>query len=488
MAELLNTIIPALSLKRGDEIQLDVTGAAFEGKSVARKEGYVVFVEGAVPGDVVTARILKAKKNFAEAKVIRVEKPSPSRTEPRCKHFGVCGGCKWQHVEYQAQLQFKQQHVIDAFERIGGFSDFSVLPILGCEEVYFYRNKMEYSFSEQQWFVNPPVVNTDEKQSAIQDKKSEVFLGLHVPQRYDKVLDIEECHLQSDASNQVLNFTRSFARRNNLPVYSSKNESGYLRFLVIRQSHKTHELMVNLVTYEDTQEIMQRFTDELVASVPAVTTVVNTMNTKKAQIAFGDVTKVYCGEGVIHEQLGKLRFTVSPSSFFQTNTAQAERLYGVAKSFAELQPTDVVFDLYSGTGSIALFISDAVKEVIGIESVASAVRDAEKNAAFNNIQNCRFVLGDLKDRLTKDKAWMESHQKSDVMIIDPPRSGMHPAVVEEILELAPSRIVYVSCNPTTQARDVKMLCAEKYNLVKLQPVDMFPHTYHIENVALLHRK
>ncbi|MBI3586555.1 MAG: 23S rRNA (uracil(1939)-C(5))-methyltransferase RlmD [Ignavibacteriales bacterium] len=480
--------MPELSLKRGDEIQLEVTGAAFEGKSVARKEGYVVFVEGAVPGDVVTARILKAKKNFAEAKVVHVEKPSPLRTEPRCKHVGVCGGCKWQHVEYQAQLQFKQQHVIDAFERIGGFSGFSVLPILGCEEIFFYRNKMEYSFSEQQWLVNPPGVNTDDKQIEIQHPQSEVFLGLHVPLRYDKVLDIEECHLQSQASNQILNFTRSFARRNNLPVYSSKDESGYFRFLVIRQSTRTHELMVNLVTYDDRQEVMRRFTDELVASVPGVTTVVNTMNTKKAQIAFGDVTKVYFGEGVIHEQLGKLRFTVSPSSFFQTNTAQAERLYGVAKSFAELQPTDVVFDLYSGTGSIALFVSDAVQEVIGIESVESAVRDAEKNAAFNNIQNCTFVLGDLKDRLTKDKAWMESHQKSDVMIIDPPRSGMHPAVMEEILELAPSRIVYVSCNPTTQARDVKILCAEKYTLIKLQPVDMFPHTYHIENVVLLHRK
>lgn len=490
--------MPELSLKRGDEIQLEVTGAAFEGKSVARKEGYVVFVEGAVPGDVVTARILKAKKNFAEAKVIHIEKPSPSRTEPRCKHFGVCGGCKWQHVEYQAQLRFKQQHVIDAFERIGGFSGLTILPIIGSEDVYFYRNKMEYSFSEQQWSVLPPEAKNIEEKSEILNSEPEahaplaqtfgVFLGLHVPQRYDKVLDIEECHLQSQASNQVLNFARSFARRNNLPVYSSDNESGYLRFLVIRQSNRTRELMVNLVTYEDRQEIMQRFTDELVALVPGVTTVVNTINTKKAQIAFGDVTKVYLGEGVIHEQLGSLTFTISPSSFFQTNTVQAERLYGVAKSFADLRQTDVVFDLYSGTGSIALFISDAAKEVVGIESVESAVRDAENNAALNNIPNCKFVLGDLKDRLTKDRAWMESHQKPDVMIIDPPRSGMHPAVVEEIIELAPERIVYVSCNPTTQARDVKMLCAEKYDLVKLQPVDMFPHTYHIENVAQLFRR
>ncbi|MBI3580344.1 MAG: class I SAM-dependent RNA methyltransferase, partial [Ignavibacteriales bacterium] len=364
--------MPELSLKRGDEIQLEITGAAFEGKSVARKEGYVIFVEGAVPGDVVMARILKAKKNFAEAKAIYIEKPSPSRTEPRCKHFGVCGGCKWQHVEYQAQLRFKQQHVLDAFERIGGFSGLPILPIVGSEDVYFYRNKMEYSFSEQQWLVNKPEVQSSSVELRTSAPEAheplvqtfEVFLGLHVPQRYDKVLDIEECHLQSQASNQILNFTRSFARRNNLPVYSSDNETGYLRFLVIRQSNRTHELMVNLVTYQDNHEIMQRFTDDLVAIVPEITTVVNTINTKKAQIAFGDVTKIYLGKGVIHEQLGKLTFTVSPSSFFQTNTVQAERLYGVAKTFADLRPTDVVFDLYSGTGSIALFVSDGAKEVV----------------------------------------------------------------------------------------------------------------------------
>jgi 23S rRNA (uracil1939-C5)-methyltransferase len=306
-----------------------------------------------------------------------------------------------------------------------------------------------------------------------------------VPERYDKVLEIEECHLQSDLSNQILSFVRDFARRQNLPVYSSRNESGYLRFLVIRQSQRKNELMVNLVTFDDRPEVMGSFAAKLHSAVPQITTTVNTINSRKAQIAFGQVEKVYVGEGVIHERLGKHIFTISAGSFFQTNTAQAERLYEVAKSFADLKPSDFVWDLYSGTGSIALFVSDAAKEVVGIESVASAVSDAERNAKANGVNNCTFLLGDLKDRLTEDTDWRRSHTKPDVMITDPPRSGMHPKVLDEILEIAPERIVYVSCNPTTQARDVKVLCLEKYDLVRLQPVDLFPHTYHIENVAQL---
>ncbi|HEY4611609.1 MAG TPA: 23S rRNA (uracil(1939)-C(5))-methyltransferase RlmD [Bacteroidota bacterium] len=467
-------------LKRGDELQLQISDAAFEGKTVSRLDGFVVFVEGAVPGDVVTARIIKIKKSFAEARVVRVDQPSPLRVEPRCKYFGTCGGCKWQHVEYRAQLQFKQQHVVDAFERIGGFGAVPILPIIGSDDIYFYRNKMEYSFSNQQWLQDPPV-----EQSEVRTSNFELFLGLHVPQRYDKVLDIDECHLQSPISNQILNVTRAFARQYNLPVYRSETESGYLRFLVIRQSHRTRELLVNLVTFQHSPQTMNQYAQVLQSAVPQVTTIVNTINSKKAQIAYGETENVYLGEGVIHERLGKHLFTISASSFFQTNTAQAEKLYGIAKSFAALQPSDVVWDLYSGTGSIALFISDAVQKVVGIESVESAVRDAERNTAANGVRNCRFVLGDLKERLTRDTAWMQTHPAPNVMVIDPPRSGMHQKVIEEILTLAPARIVYVSCNPATQARDVKLLCAEHYRLEKLQPVDMFPHTYHVENVALL---
>jgi 23S rRNA (uracil1939-C5)-methyltransferase len=475
---------PVLPLKRGDEIVLDVADAAFEGRTVGRLEGFVVFVDGAVPGDAVRARITKAKKSYAEAKIITVERPSPNRVNPQCRHFGPCGGCKWQHVDYRVQLQFKQQHVVDAFERIGGFTGPNVLPIIGSDDIFFYRNKMEFSFSDKQWLTSLPADSPAPPNFQPETQNSQLFLGLHVPQRYDKVLEVTECHLQSSLSNQILNFVRSFARRENLQVYSSDANAGYLRFLVIRQSKRTDELMVNLVTFEDRSVIMQRFSTELVAAIPAVTTVVNTINSKKAQIALGEAEKVYSGGGVIHELLGKLRFTISAGSFFQTNTAQAERLYTVAKDFGALKPKDVVWDLYSGTGSIALFVADAAHQVIGVESVEASVQDAERNARENGIENCLFIHGDLKDRLTKDREWIASHPKPDVMIIDPPRSGMHPKVVEEILEIAPQRIVYVSCNPATQARDAKLFCAERYRVEKLQPVDMFPHTYHVENVAL----
>ena len=464
--------------KRGDEVVLTVEDVAFEGRTVGRIEGFVIFVDGAVPGDTVKVRILKAKKNFAEAKVVSIESPSPFRVAPACRHFGSCGGCKWQHVDYKVQLRFKQQHVVDAFQRIGGFPTPPVLPIIGSEETFFYRNKMEYSFADQEWTEVPP------SKSEIENRQSEIFLGLHVPQRYDKVLEITECLLQSERSNEILNFVRAFARREKLPVYSSDLNVGYLRFLVIRQSKRTNELMVNLVTFEDRPEVMTLFAKELKNAIPAVTTIVNTINAKKAQIAFGDHEKIYAGEGVIHERLAHLQFTISSGTFFQTNTAQAEKLYTVARSFAALKPTDILWDLYSGTGSIALFVADAVKQVVGVESVGASVEDAKLNAKANNIENCTFVLGDLKDRLTKDTDWIKSFQKPDVMIIDPPRSGMHPKVVEEILEIAPERVVYVSCNPATQARDVKLLAA-RYEISALQPVDMFPHTYHIENVAQL---
>ncbi len=467
-------------VKRGDELQLEIASSAFEGKSVARVEGFVIFVEGAVPGDVVKARVVKSKKNFAEARTLEVLAPSSLRTTPRCPSFGTCGGCKWQHVEYEAQLKFKEQHVREAFERIGGFESLTIEPIIGADNRYFYRNKMEFSFSDQQWLPEGPPLPLHPSPFT-----NPIFLGLHVPQRYDKVLDLGECHLQSGQSNAILNFTREFARRTELPVYSTKDEGGFFRFLVIRQSNRTSELMVNLVTFEDLPDVMKKYTEELLNAVPDVTTVVNTVNRKKAQVAFGESERIYHGEGVIHESLGGFTFTISSGSFFQTNTAQAEVLYRVAGSFAQLKKSDTVFDLYSGTGTIAIVLSPHAREVVGIESVESAIADADRNVRMNGVANCRFVLGDLKERLTKDTEWMKSHQKPDVLVIDPPRSGMHPKVVEEIRSLGVPRIVYVSCNPATQARDCQLLCTNLYHLRKLQPVDMFPHTYHIENVALL---
>lgn len=479
--------------KRGDEIRLEISGSAFEGKAVARINGLVVFVEGGVPGDVVNVLIVRTKRNHAEARIKEILSPSSFRTAPRCKHFGTCGGCTWQHVDYKAQLLFKRQHVLDSFQRIGGFESIEVPPVIGADDIYFYRNKMEFSFSDQEWVEEYQKADIKGRKgsSASSNSKPEtwnpklpLFLGLHVPQRYDKVLDLRECHLQSETSHRIVSFVRDDAKRRNLPAFSSVTGEGYLRFLVIRQSKRTDDLMVNLVTFDDRPDVMRSITRDLTEEIPGITTIVNTINSRKAQIALGDREVVYTGEGVIREKLGKFTFDISASSFFQTNTEQAERLYTVAKEFAGLSGSETVFDLYSGTGTIAIVLSEAAGKVVGIESAESAIRDAEHNVKANRIANCSFVLGDLKDRLTKDADWMKLFPAPDVLVIDPPRSGMHPKVVEAIGKLGVSRVVYVSCNPATQARDAKLL-SERYKLVKLQPVDMFPHTYHIENVALL---
>jgi 23S rRNA (uracil1939-C5)-methyltransferase len=473
-------------VKRGDEVELEISGSAFEGKSVARLDGLVVFVDGAVPGDTITAKISKVKKNLVEARLVRLLKPSPLRRQPRCVHFGTCGGCKWQNVDYAGQLQFKQQHVVDAFERIGGFAGVPLRPIIGADEIFFYRNKMEFSFCHQEWLVSPHHAAGGESGGAADRcAGSGVFLGLHVPQRFDKILDLKECHLQSTVSNKILDFTRTYCREHGVPVYSSETDSGYLRFLVVRQTRHTNEIMVNLVTRTDEQTFMVEYADALRREIPSITTIVNTINPKKAQIAYGEMERVYAGEGTIRERLGPLTFVISAGSFFQTNTAQAERLYEIIRQLGEFDKSDTVFDLYSGTGSIALFISRDVRQVVGVESAQSALNDAERNCATNGITNCHFILGDLKDRLTADNGWMEQYPKPAVIIVDPPRSGVHPKVLEKMLEIQAPKIVYVSCNPATQARDLKVLCGGNYRIDSMQPVDMFPHTYHIENVALL---
>lgn len=461
-------------LQRNDELVVHIEQAAFEGKTIARVQNFVIFVENAVPGDVATIRIRTVKKNYAEATVLNIITPSPRRVTPRCRYVGVCGGCKWQHVAYETQLRFKEQHVADAFERIGGFSHLPLRTIIGADSLYFYRNKMEYSFAVEQW-----------KWEGMGENDAPPYLGLHVPQRYDKVLDITECFLQSQQSNEILNFTRSFVRERKLTVYDSHTEKGLLRFLVLREGKRTGQTLVNLVTSDTAHDILKEYTTQLLASFPFVTTVVNTINRTKAQVATGSEERIYYGTGTIEEQLGSYRFLISAGSFFQTNSVQAEKLYEVTKSLGDFSKEDVLYDLYCGTGTIAIFLSDVVKQAIGIETVASAVRDAERNAALNSVSNCNFLLGDLRDLLTKETDWQRAVPPPTALVIDPPRSGMHPKVVEKILQLAPRRIVYVSCNPTTQARDIKMLCETAYTLAALQPVDMFPHTYHIENVALL---
>jgi len=465
-------------MKYGDELELSIEKLAFEGKAIAHAGELVVFVEGALPGDTARVKIIKKKKNFAEARAIEILSPSPDRISPQCMHFGACGGCKWQHLAYTAQCEWKRTHVAESFEHIGELHSIPVLPTIPCAQQFYYRNKMEFSFSTSRWRV----------ENDINEKNDDGFtLGLHVPNNYAKVLHIEQCLLQSENSNLVLRSVRNFIRANGLTVYNNKLHEGYLRFLTIRDSKKTGDMMVNIVTSEDKPDIMEMFTQHLVKECPFITTVVNNINTRLAQIAFGESEKVYVGEGFIRERIGVLEFVISANSFFQTNTKQAEILYSTAKDFGDFRREDVVWDLYCGTGTIAMYVADAVQKVIGVEQTASAIADAKRNAEHNKISNVEFICGDVKETLLQSKSGVQHINFPDCVIIDPPRSGMHPDVVKELLNVAPERIVYVSCNPATQARDLKIL-SEKYAIEKVQPVDMFPHTYHIEAVAKLTKK
>lgn len=469
-------------MKRGDEYEGRIEDLAVEGKSVARVGGFVVFVRGGVPGDTVRMRIRSVKRNFAEADLIAIETPSPERAEPRCRYFGTCGGCTWQNIGYDAQLEFKRRHVADALERLGGFSSPAVPVPLAMADPWFYRNKMEFSFGER-WL-------TDEEMTRLPAGRapgggvSDPALGLHLPGRYDRVLDLRECWLQSEASVRIVNLVREFCAGGNIPVFSTVTQSGYLRNLVIRESKRTGERMVNLVTREDRPEVMVALTERLLAEFPSLTTIVNNITERRSQVAVGEREKVYHGTGTIAEKIGERTYRISANSFFQTNTDQAERLYDTALRFAHMRREDVVYDLYSGTGTIALHVAAGAGRVFGIESVAQAVEDARKNAESNGAGNCVFLLGDLKETLLGSRRSEEPLPPPDVVIVDPPRAGMHEKVAREIVSLSPRTIVYVSCNPSTQARDLKIMCQSgRYSIESIQPVDMFPHTQHIENVV-----
>ena len=482
-------------MKKGDIIELKIERYAFEGKGIARidkslivpgakkedgkQSNYVVFADGSYPGDTVKVMLLKIKNSYAESKVVEVITPSDYRIPAKCKYFGLCGGCKQQNLDYEVQLKFKQQQVEEIFQKMGGFRDFEIEPIIPSEKVFYYRNKMEFSFSDKRWLKKEELA--DEK---ILDKN--FALGLHIPNIYDKVLDIEECFLQSEVSNQIMNFTREFFKKRNTPIYSTKTHEGYLRNLVIKQSHHTDDLMVNLVTASENDELISEFTSGLLKKIPTVTTVINNINQKMASVATGDYEKVFHGSGYIYDSIGEYRFRVSANSFFQTNSLQAEKLYAAALDFARLSGDEIIYDLYSGAGTITIFISRKAKEVYAFETIEPAIKDAEENASLNNIKNVKFIKADLyKSFLPIVKN--EGLPKPDVMIIDPPRSGMHPTTVQDAIELSTKKIVYISCNPGTQVRDIKFLVDAGYLLKKIRPVDMFPHTYHIENVALLER-
>lgn len=459
------------------EVILKIESYAFEGKGVARFEGKVYFVNGAVPGDVVRCVVKKSKKNYSESDIIQILEPSIHRILPMCKYFGTCGGCNMQQINYSKQLEIKTKIVEDALIRIGGISDPNILPIIGSEKKYFYRNKLEFTFTPERWLTN------DEISSCKEIKKS-FGLGFHIPNRFEKVLDIEECWLQSEISNTILKLTRKFVQEKNLSIYSTKSHTGLLRHLVIRQSHYSSEVMVNLITSASDEYMMKSYTEYLLENVPEITTVVNNITTRKSMVATGEKELVYYGNGYIIERLGNYLFKISPNSFFQTNTLQAEKLYNIVKTEGNLSKNDIVYDLYSGTGSIAIFISDAVNKVIGIELNETAVNDAYKNVELNNIANCVFLQGDLKDILMS-KDFENSKINPDLVIVDPPRGGMHPKVLETITSLLPNRLIYLSCNPVNLARDLNQLIKYNYQLMYVQPVDMFPQTYHVETVSFL---
>ena len=477
------------ALKRGREVELTLDAFADRGKSLARvgadpdsgRGGFVVFVAGAVPGDRVRARVIKRKKGFAEARLLEVLEPSPLRTEPRCEYFDACGGCKWQHVGYPAQLEMKAEAPVGALRHAGldlGAAD--LRPALGAGDfdgsggTYFYRNKMEFSFSAQRWL-------TDWEVASGEAFETDFALGLHVPGRFDKVLDLKACYLQSEWSARLVNGVRAFAREHGWRPWHAREHTGFLRILGLRTPAHTDDRMVNLVTSGRDDERMAAFAAFLRAEFPEVTTLVNTVNEGVAQTSYGEAHVVF-GPGTVRDRIGEHAFEIASNAFFQTNTVMAERLYAAARAFAHLQPTDTVYDLYCGAGTISLSVADAVEKVVGVELVEEAVENARASAAANGVTNCTFVAGDMLELFKPDL--IDEHGRPDVLVLDPPRAGLHPKVVGQIAHLRPERIVYVSCNPRSQARDLHYLLeAAAYAVEAVQPVDMFPHTHHVESVV-----
>lgn len=454
-----------------------VTDYAAEGKSLAKLDGKVIFISGAVPGDVADVLLVKNKKDWAEGRVLKIKQLSEERVEPFCKHFGICGGCKWQMLPYAKQLQYKQQEVEQNLRRIGKVDIPEIMPIAGADETAHYRNKLEFTFSNKRYLTNDEIGQTDitAQQNA---------LGFHVPRIFDKVIDIEECYLMNEVNNRIRNTTRAFALENNFTFYDIRQHTGWLRNIIIRLC-TTGELMVNIcLNYEEETDRKKLF-DHLLKQVPEITTLLYTINPKWNDSIYDLTPQVYFGKGYATERLEDFEFKISPKSFFQTNTKQAEKLYTITRDFAGLTGNETVYDLYCGTGSIGIFLSRHAKKIIGVEVVEDAIADAKENAALNNISHAEFFAGDVI-KICNDEFFAQ-HGRPDVIITDPPRAGMHEKLVNKLLEMAAPKIVYVSCNTATQARDLGLL-SEKYTIEKIQPVDMFPHTHHIECVVLLKLK
>ena len=457
--------------------QVEITDIAAEGKAVARVNDLVVFIPYGAPGDIVDLQIFKKKHKYAEGRIIHMHKSSPLRVTPFCEHFGVCGGCKWQHIPYEYQLQYKQKQVFDNLTRIGKIPLPEFDPIKGSARTEFYRNKLEFTFSNKSWL-------TTEELAAADEGTDRNALGFHIPGMFDKVLDIKKCWLQDDISNRIRLTVKQYALDHAYPFFDLREQSGLMRNIIVRTA-STGEIMVIVVFFEDDAERIRPLMQHLADTFPQITSLLDIINTKANDTITDREVITFRGRDYILEEMDGLRFKVGPKSFYQTNSAQAHELYKVAADFAALTGEELVYDLYTGTGTIANFVARKVRKVIGIEYVPEAIEDAKANAAFNGLDNTLFYAGDMKDLLTPQ--FIEEHGRPDVIITDPPRAGMHDDVVKTILFAAPRRIVYVSCNPATQARDLALLDAD-YRVARVQPVDMFPHTHHVENVVLLERK
>ncbi|MCL2302097.1 MAG: 23S rRNA (uracil(1939)-C(5))-methyltransferase RlmD [Lentimicrobiaceae bacterium] len=454
---------------------LEIIDAGGEGKAVGKKDGLTVFVPFAVPGDVVDVEVYKKKKGYAEARIVNIKKKSPHRIEPKCAHFGLCGGCKWQIMDYETQLKYKQKQVEDCFRHLGKFEFPSVLPIIPSKKQYEYRNKLEYTFSHLRW------LNDEDMRLRNDGKVLETRgLGFHIPGKFDKVLDIKHCYLQAEPSNEIRNSVRQFAMEHDITFYNIRNHEGILRNIIIRNNTKNEVMViVSLTEMNDKTKLLLDFLKDKFPKISSLFYVINT----KLNDSISDLEPVlYAGAPHISETMEEQHFKIGPLSFFQTNSLQALELYKIARDFAEIAEKDIVYDLYTGTGTIALFVAKQAEKVVGIEYVEAAIEDAKYNAQQNGITNTVFFAGDMKDVLNQNCT--KRNGKPDVVITDPPRAGMHPDVIARLLEMEPPKIVYISCNPATQARDITEL-AKKYTVAKVQPVDMFPHTHHVENVVLL---
>ena len=462
-----------MAVKKGEVIDIAVTDMAFGGRGLAKVDGMALFIDGAVAGDTVRARVFKKKKSFAEARTQEILEPSENRMEPRCDYASWCGGCKWQFLDYDVQLDYKRRHVVESLEHIGNIHGVTVHPTLPSKHLFGYRNKMEFSCSDSRWLLPEELADPEIEKG--------LGIGLHVPGTFSKVIDIKECHIQPGLGNRILERVRQYIKASDQPVYGLRSHEGFWRFVMLRHSYHEDCWMVNLVTAEDRPDEVQPLADALMAEFPEVTSVVNNITSRKAGVAVGEVEKCLGGDAFITDRLGDHTFHISANSFFQTNTPGAESLYAKVEEYAGLTGTERVIDLYSGTGTIPIWLSKGALEITGLEIVPSSIEDANKNCIRNGVDNCRFVLGDVR------KALPGVDVKPDVMIIDPPRAGMHKEVVARVAELRPDRIVYVSCNPATLARDLELLKAH-YEICEVQPVDMFPHTFHIEAVARLERR